>query len=335
LLSEANELADQAVQRAPEESAAHLGRARVEVGARLTEVLLRRPPREELKQKLVRMMFSEAVFPDLRTATRLDPDNPRVAAIAVWTELLAHSVAQNGVAGVNFLSQLNWERLPEELRQFVRQTLTRMERVSEGSNRLRASRAWELCGSLQLFVMQNDRAGEAAFRRAVEADPRNEAAWEKLILTLVRAGRFTDMARASQDRLKGSDTPRNRVILAKAYDRDGRSAEARHVLEDARRRYPTDPLVCLGLCAVIMRDPETSAVPTAAALLQTAAQHLGKRSSLELVRNLVFQEGVFLALAGRVEQARSAFEKLRHFDPENERVQTALKLLDQMPATGS
>ncbi|MCP5517854.1 MAG: hypothetical protein H7A45_11435 [Verrucomicrobiales bacterium] len=331
LLDQAEAEAEQAVQAGVSEAEARLGRARIRTARRVLEALLGEPGGDEKVRRVSRAMFSAESLPDLATAARLAPDDPRVNAIWVWSVLLAETVARGGPAAGGLPAGVDWGSLPEDLRQVVRQVLARMDRAAQSEDPHLSSQALELAGSLQFMVIGDPGRAETGLREAVTRDPTNQPAWEVLCASLATAERFESLMEVARKRLKTADNARNRFILAKAYDRLERRGEARMELQQAWAKWPKDPLPALGLCALVVRDDlESAGLGVAARLLGAVQENLGKNPSREMVQSLLLVRGVVLALAGRLDPARQSIEQLLSLDPEDVTAREALRLLDRL-----
>lgn len=331
LEQQARRWAEEAVRLAPKEAEAYLGRALIRAGISLARVWREPPEGTEPSVAVAAAAFPAEATSDLRTAVRLAPENPRLAAIRVWHELLGHAFDPGHGGPQAFPANIAWDRLPAELQSTVRQTLANLHRLGAAADPRRAALALDAAGGLELFVLRDARRAEETLRRAVTLDPDLDRAWEQLTLALVETRQFDELCLVCQERLKSRDTPRTRVLLAKAQDRAGRKLEAFVTLSEARETFPKDPLVNLALSALWLRDALAGGdLGNPAALLQQAQANLGKSPPRDLLRNLLFQQGVLLALAGRPDQAQRAFARLVEMNPTDQRAREALALVEEL-----
>ncbi|RME91463.1 MAG: tetratricopeptide repeat protein [Verrucomicrobia bacterium] len=331
LEGQARELADAAVSLVPKEAEAYLGRALVRAGISLARTLRQPPEGTEPAVAVAAATFPGEATPDLRQAARLAPDNPRVWAIRVWHELLGHAFGPGHGGPKSFPANIAWDRLPAELQATVRETLANLHRIGAAGEPPTAALALDAAGGLELFVLRDARRAEETLRRAVALDAGLDRAWEQLTLALIESRRFDELCLVCEARLKSRDTPRTRVMLAKAQDRAGQKLEAFITLSEAREAFPKDPLVNLALSALWLRDALGGGdLNNPAVLLQTAQAGLEKSPPRDLLRNLLFQQGVLLALAGRPDRARQAFERLVQLNPSDDRAREALAVVEEM-----
>lgn len=332
LLDRAIAEGERAVELATQEPDAYLGRARIRTAGKVLEALLGAEDPQGKARAVSQAMFSPEVLPDLATAARLAPDDPRLNGIWIWSALLADTIARGGPASGGIPGGVEWGTLPDSLRQAVRQVLARMDQVTLGDDPVRSSRALELAGSLQFIVIGDHPGAERGLRQAVRLDPANEPAWEVLCASLATAGRFEALLEVAQERLETADNPRNRFILAKAYDRLDRRREARMELQRAWMKWPKEPLPALGLCALVLRDDfENAGLGVVARLLGTAQENLGAKPPRELVLSLLPIRAVFFTLAGQFDPAQQAFEQWLALTPEDPAAaKEGLRLLDRI-----
>lgn len=154
--------------------------------------------------------FSKETVATLQQAAELSPKNYQYISLAAYFECL-NATAQPGVTDFSLTA------LPEATRQFIRDAMARLENLSEDPDKTTAVGALENLGALNI-LFGNAAAAAADLRRAISLDPRQDQAWDLLLLALTSSASPDEMTTACESRLKYKDSALNHLLLARAYE---------------------------------------------------------------------------------------------------------------------
>lgn len=333
LMTEAQTLVARAVSLGVEQAEAYRMRATVLANQRLLEArLTRRGPENDPTPGLEAIFRSEAI-PDLRRAAELAPDDPELHGCRALLEAIVGAGPPIAAALNDLLNRRLWSVLPEESRAAVRAALGQLERLGQAPEPQPASAALGTAGLVQFFLVEDTAGGLASLQQAVALDPDNDPAWEALTFALAFSREYAELLTVCRRRLEHRDTPRARLLLAKALEKNGQLEAMRAEAEDLERRFSQDALAHLTLAAALLKT-DRSELGRA-----RAQQHLGRAARLagdspapELAVELLFQRGLWFALGGQVEQARIQFRGVLELVPGHPEAAEALSLLEQFGA---
>jgi tetratricopeptide (TPR) repeat protein len=209
--------------------------------------------------------------------------------------------------------------------------MTRIEELAQGVESRQAATALATLGSLQCFLLRDMAGGETSLRRAIALDPANENAWESLTFALAMSRNFPPMIEVCQSRLKHSDTVRNRVLLAKAFERNNQPGAMLETALEAHAENRDHLLANLAAAAALLKARGDDDVSRSRALqcLIRATQFAGENPPPEVTTELLFQRSLYFALSGQTALARASFGQLLELDPTQSEAQEALKALEQ------
>lgn len=336
LMDEARAAADRGVALGPQESGAFSNRAVVASLRRILDVVTASTDAAEAESAgktvaINRAIFHPAVVPDLWTAARLAGSDPDAWGCAAMCELLAEAF-QRGLqqADALFTGQF-WPLMPEPTRQRVREAITRLETIGDTAEPAAAASALTFLGTLQFFVLRDTTGGEASLRRATAVDPGFPGGWEALAFGLVFSKRFEALLEICQARLKHADNLRNRVLLAKALEKNHQPAAMLAELERAQQRNPDALLANLALGAAWLKTAATETERARALpFLARASQLTGESPPREIAVEVAFQRGLYFALSGQRSVARTHFRRIIELDPQNAEATEALAAIAQL-----
>jgi Flp pilus assembly protein TadD len=280
--------------------------------------------------KINQAIFHPAALPDLRQAARLTPNDPLAWGSLAMLEVLAEGFQRGVRSPEELLTRELWPTLPERSQTAVRECLTQLESIGQSADPRLASSALGILGTLQFFVVRDTTGGAVSLRRATALDPSNGNAWETLTFALAYSRQFAPMIGVCDDRLKQRDSVRNRVLLAKAYERNDRLDAMLEEASAAQRRYPDNLLANLTLGAALLRA-KRSDLGRARALqfIARATQLAGEDPPEEVATELLFQRGLYFALSGQHAVARAEFRRLLEVAPGHPEAAEAVKALEQ------
>src|SRR5439155_16909989 len=101
----------------------------------------------------------------------------------------------------------------------IREAVARLENCGQNPDSRVAAGSLECLSVLQAFVIGDRSGAEKNARRAVALDPSRENAWDMLIGFLAKPETYEDLRTLCEQRLRQKETTRNRILLAKAYER--------------------------------------------------------------------------------------------------------------------
>lgn len=332
LLAEAVAAADRAVLTGPDQAEAYAARAAVRASQRLLEAILAPvEPAGERQPLLPQALFHPDALPDLRRAAELSAEDPQAWGCVAWLEVLAVACQQGDCIPEALLRRELWPVLPDRTRAAVRAVLARLERLGEDAEPRRASSALAVAGLLQFFLVGDVAGGQASLRRAVALDPSNGNGWETLTFALAFSRQFDALLAVCRQRVEQRDTPRNRLLLAKALEKNQQLDALLDEAVATQHRYPEDLLANFTLGAALLKVDRTE-LGRARALqyLAKATRLAGDNPPSELAAELLFQRGLWFALDGQIENARAQFHRLLEIAPGHPEALEALKAIEQV-----
>lgn len=332
LMAEAGREAERAVELDAKQAQAFSTRATARTAQRFEEALLATTgdPQADFRRLNLALFNAEAV-PDLMQAATLARNDPQAWAQAALLDVLAEGFQRGMRQADDLLVREWWPVLPEKTRAEVREAMRQLETISQDREPRVAASALTFLGHLQFFVLRDAAGGEASLRRATQLDPANDNAWETLIFALAYTRRFAPMLTACQERLKQNDTVRNRVLLAKAYEKNDQPDAMLHEAELAQRRYPENLLANLTLGAALLKKGDDEfARARALQFIAKATQLAGDHAPPDIALEVLYQRGLYFALSGQGAIARTHFRAALQLDPANAESTEALQALEQI-----
>jgi len=323
---------DRAIELAPDVAEVYTGRAAVRVFHNLLE-WMRDPDAgsEPQPMRFARALYPPEALPDLRQAMRLAPKDPMALGTAMLFELFSSALEQGSLQSESIGTGNSWANLPERTRQSVRESLTRLEEMSQDAKSHTAAAALELLGSLQCFVVNDVPGAEQTLRRATALDSKRTQAWETLIFILATSKRSEALEAVCEDRLKAEESARARLLLAKSHEMRSDWNRVLETTETLERRYPEVVYANLAAAAAVLHTTRDEAgLRRAAQSLAKAEKLLGTAPARDEVVNLLFLRGLLFALADATEPALHQLRQVRQIEPHFEGVEEALEIVEQM-----
>lgn len=331
LLTEALAAADRAVALGDDRAGAYRTRATVRTNHRWVETRLNPRASPAEPAPLLRAVFHPDALPDLRRAVELASDDPEALGCLALLEVLTSAARPLPAALGDLLHRELWPALSDPTRARVRAALTELERLGQDAEPARASAALGVAGLLQFFLLGDDAGGLGSLRRAVVLDPDNEGAWEVLTFALAFAREYDELLEVSRQRVAHHDSPRNRLLLAKALEKNQQLDAMYLEAERFQARYPEDPLANLTLAAALLKvDRSETGRARALQHLGRASRRTGEKPPPELAIELLYQRGLWFALEGQIERARTQFRGVLELAPGHPDAAAALNLLEQL-----
>ncbi len=332
LMAEAVREADRAVDLDATQAQSFAVRATVRTAQRLEEAILAAPTEAtEESRRLNQALFNADAVADLTQAARLAGSDPQAWAQVAFFEVLAEGFQRGLNQADDLLTREIWPSLSEKTRIDVREALRQLEAISQDHEPRVAATALGFLGHLQFFVLRDAAGGEASLRRAARLDPANDRVWETLIFALAYTHRYAPMREACEERLQQNDTVRNRVLLAKSFEKNDQLEPMLREAERVQRRYPENVLANLTLGAALLKAGEDElARARALQFLAKATQLAGDHAPPDLALEVLYQRGLYFALSGQNATARTHFHAALRLDPANAEATEALQALEQI-----
>jgi tetratricopeptide (TPR) repeat protein len=330
-MDEAGHCFDQAVATTPDDTEAYFRRA---VHRSLHNMMLNeiRLASGEQKQDvdLLTDYFSPDGLADLQRASRLDAKNYRLIGNTILYEIYT-ACARKGQ--VNW-REFSWNSLPDKSQRSIREQLARLQNLADSPDPQIAAGALEVLGVIQGPVLHESRTSLADLRRAVVLDPSRDQAWELIASSLAQSQHYDELLSIAENRIQQNDNTRNRIILAKAYEKLKRWDEAEEEIQLAIKDSPDDFVLNLGLGALLLKRSQTdsSLLSDADGWLSHAQEILKKLPPTERNRQqiveLTLTRSIYFALSDEVETARVWAKSVLDQDKDNKMAQEILSAID-------
>ncbi|HLX94770.1 MAG TPA: hypothetical protein VKU37_03420 [Verrucomicrobiae bacterium] len=194
--------------------------------------------------------FSPETIANLQKATGLSSKNYELISIAAYFEW------------IRALIQANWptnytvEMMPEKIRHSIHGAMTRLEDLSDNSDKKTAAGAFENLGFLNM-TFGNNQVATTDFRRAVKLDPTREASWDLLLGTMLNSmASPEEIVSVCESHLKYENSARNHLLLAKALVREEKWNEGVAQAEIAGNQEPNNVVPSLLIAAIALKQSE-------------------------------------------------------------------------------
>jgi tetratricopeptide (TPR) repeat protein len=190
--------------------------------------------------------FSKETVANLQKAAELSSSNYEyisLAAYFTWFNAMIQAKATNYTPDI----------LPDEARKSIHNTMTRLENLSEGSDKKTAAGTLENHGILNT-IFGNSQEATVDFRRAASLDPTREQSWDMWLGTLVKSAAPGELVAICESRLKYKDSARNHLLLAKAFQRQKTWDKAIEQAEIAGKLETNNIVSPLMLAAIALKQ---------------------------------------------------------------------------------
>ena len=319
LLQEAEQCFDQAVAAAPQNPEAFVQRALHKASLGYLEGIFSLV-RGELKEPadVMKGMFNSASLPDLREAARLSPTNYQAIATTAFFEALLYRFKSTR-ADQNEWDF--WNDLPDSARKSIKEAMTRLEDLGQSNNPRFAAGALEGLALIQTLVVGDLPGGRANLRRAVALDPTRGQSWDMLVAVLAQPESFEELKIVCEERIKMNDSARNRVILAKAYEKLNQFDKAEQQVRVALALEPGNALAHLSQAALVLRRGGPGTLSQArnhldkAQAILTKAGH--KKDSAQQAISFLLTSSLYSALRDDLAEARQLAKQVLEREKDN------------------
>ena len=277
--------------------------------------------------EVIKGMFSLDCLPDFQKAAQLSTKEYRPVVMAAFFEAFAVNIqsSKHLETGIAF-----WNQLPDKSQRNIRNAMTRLENLGQEPDTRVAAGALESLAILQGFVVGDRSGAEKSARRAVALDPSREQAWDMLISFLVRPETYEELRATCEQRVQQKETARNRILLAKAYERLNKLDRAEQNVLLALKLDSNDFTANLAEAALLMkRRVDASSLNSAYRFLARAEQALKKENKETEMRfvQLSLTSSIYYALRGEVDRARQLLRGVLESDKNNEEAREILNAL--------
>jgi tetratricopeptide (TPR) repeat protein len=333
-IKEGAEAMNRAVDLAPREPGPYLRRAAFKTQQKVwaetfLDSLAKYPPGKsvdwtQFRAAMQAAKFEPAALADASRAVEVAPDSVDTIATEVLLNLLG-AVAESGAT---YGTSSFWTRIPASSRKRFQDRMADLRRISAGTDKSIASRAFALLGFLQYTVTSEGRAAEEAYRKSLEADPNRAEAYEALTGLLISQSRLADLIPLMQARVKARPSTRNHFLLAKAYEKNGRMRDAEAQIDAALAIDPDDMLAGIGKAVLQMKSGDD------ADTFQHAGEGLKRISEIyatsrrtDVYVPLSVATAIYYGLTDRPDEARSIAKRVLEYDVDNEQAKAILAAL--------
>lgn len=258
------------------------------------------------------LIYSSAAVEHFEKALELNPENSRrVATLALWRSLAA--AAEHRPSMREFTTNAGIDFAAESDRVKIEDALNRLGELTD-------SAAAQAHGTLLLVLKADPRRAAEALTAALERNSESEQLWETLTIALNRARNYAELAVICEARGIERPTVRNRLLIAKAYEKLGDFDRAEEEVRLALAMNAGDFSANLALANIIMRNAtDMTTLPRARQALTSAERALGLNARSSQWLDLALTQSIYHGLSGNPDTARqilNAAAALAKDDPE-------------------
>jgi tetratricopeptide (TPR) repeat protein len=329
-LSEAGDCFEQAAKLAPEEAEVYFRRG---MHRCLRSVLLNqiRMAQGEMEKDVdaASNPFSREALNDLKQASRLSPRDYALIGGTMLFEIYTVKARDGMVNWAGF----SWSSLPDDTQRSVREAMARLENLAADPDRQLAAGALEVLGIVRGPILGERRSCIENLRRCLALDPSRNQAWEVLAYTLAQSQRYDELAAACSERLKQQDSPRNHLMLAKAYEKLQQWDDSEAEILEATKEAPNNFVANLALASVLLkRSQDASSLAEADDWLARSEKLLSQmpppQRNQQQVIDLALTRCIYFALTDEVEAARQWAKAVINKDQNNKLAYDILTAMD-------
>jgi len=315
---------DKAAVLAPKEPNVFLARANYEMDANYYNYLRRyyRSGERVTPAGSIPPVFSPEVISDLEQAAQLSVKDYAAIGFAAHMSFLANgpNSAASGESG-----RVTLDMLPMECQGFIRNSMTRLQNLSDDSDKRAAAGALQALALIK--VPLDDHQGAIAdLRRSISLDPTQALSWDILFGLTVTSGSPEELLSVSESRLKADDSAKSHLILAKVQAKRGNWNEATSHTMIAGKMDTNDIIAPLLLAAIALKQStNTNQLDVACKQLARASEILERmpdneerqKRDRELVLNTAIANGLY-GSEGNLKVAKHLVEILLAVYPDDE-----------------
>lgn len=261
------------------------------------ERLRRRIASDEQGAPIEMLIYSPVAIEHLEKAVELDNANPmRIATLALWRTLAAASASRASMR--EFMDDRAIEFLPESERSSAEEAISRLGEMNDAA-------AGQAQGTLLLILKGDSKRAAEVLRRALERNADSEQLWETLCIALTFAEDYFELAAVAEARGIDRPTVRNRVLIAKAYEKLGNFDRAEEEVRLALAINAGDFAANIALANLLMRNAESQAfLPRVRQSITTAERALTINARSSQWVDLALTQSIFHGLSDNPDAAR-------------------------------
>ena len=337
LLAETEDCYNQAVASQPTSASAYLQRAgfRMSVGAVLRAMLTALQPGGTVDiatalssaAQTANIYSSASGLSDLSEAARLAPRTFTTVGMSAMFHAISFVLHYSQTHDMT--NGIPWDTLTQEAQRPVQEAMRPLEQLAESAetNKETAAKASEAEGILWM-IAGNLKAAEPALHRAVALDPHRAAGWDALTVILLQGERYADLAPLLETRIIVSDTVRNHLLLAKAYDKANQPEKAAAQLQAALKVSPEDFDANMAQAALLLqRSADPARLTEAGTQLAKIGDLYRKSPTPDHWSSDTILLSIYSGLTGSEGQARQHLNEVLQTDKDNETAKQALAAL--------
>jgi tetratricopeptide (TPR) repeat protein len=271
--------------------------------------------------------FSKGTIANLQKASELKPKDYQYVSLAANFEWY-NAALQNSAT-----FDLDPNTLPDAARQFIHDSMTRLENLSKDTDNKTAAGALENLGMLNM-MFGNKPEATTDFRRAVALDPTREQSWDLLLGMLLDSASPDELLAAAEARLKIEDSARNHIVLSKVLAQKMRKwKEASEQAEIAEKLETNNIVPPLMLAAIALKQSEqTNYLSIARSNLARAyiiQQKMPENDeNWKRTREWGLNTIIFYALNDQLDSAKNTANKFLKLFPDDKTVKEILTMLN-------
>lgn len=258
---------------------------------------------------------------DCRRAADLEPTNLVDVFFAMSMDL--------SDTAVHFEDGNGWKGLPDDVRSRLQQNLKRIERLTHSDDRMTAVGAHLALATMSRAVFGDKRDSERHCRSALALDPALDAPWEMLLGMLEDSKSYDVCLSVALDWLKHSESARKHYVVALCYEGLKQWRMAEDHLRSVLRSQPNDARATVAMGVLRMKQSvRESSLAEAYTYFTKATKLMNDDTPQDLRLDCAVTMGIYWALKGDVEQARSLLNAVRQKDPKRKTPGKALEALN-------
>jgi len=271
---------DRAVSLAPRQVDLYRERATIRMLHNLLGVRLSGEP--ITPPKVTAALWSKESLDDHRKAAELGPESPA----------LVFAPLQYEMGKIGLCAEFDGQRFMRENEALIADTMSRLQRLSQSTNRETALEALQLIAILTVF-RGDIPASLDTFRKILKVDPAEEVAWDGITGIHVEKQQPHELIKLCEERLKQKDSARNRVLLAKAYEFAAEWGKVEPQVRKALELEPKSVLANLSLAVVMLKQ---SKLEEAEQLLATVRR--SEDAERGFAEQLAYVQGLYWGMKG-------------------------------------
>jgi tetratricopeptide (TPR) repeat protein len=270
--------------------------------------------------ELANPSVEQEIVADTRHATELEPANVAYAAHAILIELLDSEVDYDET-GV-------WKSLAVEVQHRLKKYLNRIEHLTHSDDRTTAVGAHLVLAAMAIALFGDMADGERHCRCALSIDPTQDSSWGMLLALLNASENHEACLSTALDWLKQSESAQKHYIVSQCYAELKQWRLAEDHVRAALRSRPNDAAANMALGVLFMkRSDEPSSLAEADKYLKAAKKLMNEDTPQDLRLDYDVTLGIYSALKGDIERARSLFKSVQEKDPKRKTPGKALEAL--------